>query len=262
MDFVWIYAERFSAWHKGGLFNELDYSIRSVKKNFIGEARCFVVGDDPELEGVTHIEAPPLVLNDPINREPVNLDLLNKLEAIICDSRIENEFILMYDDIFILKPQTKEDLKVTYGRQEVTVPLEYITTRRGGRPYKRLWVATMEYIVPFRTQKGLKSYDWETHLPRFIEKDKMDWLIKAFALKNIHKIPTSLYSAGCYVNAEEFSDCEIPETRLIPPGFQSDIWTHEPGMDFDKIFDATHLNMYDDVIVPEFLDRMYERFGE
>ena len=29
------------------MFYELEYSIKSVKKNYKGDARCFVVGDDP-----------------------------------------------------------------------------------------------------------------------------------------------------------------------------------------------------------------------
>lgn len=252
MDFVWIYAKKFSYFAKsGGLFNELDYSIRSIRKNFQGEVRCFVVGDDPELDGVSHVKGPPLVTNDPINREPVNLDLLNKLDAIAVDTRINEEYILMYDDIFILKPITEEELKISYGRAEVTNPMAYIKTRRGGRPYKRLWVNTYEYIVPYRRQRNLKTYDWETHLPRYIEKTKMDWLIRTFNLKDIHKIPTSLYSAYY-----------TEESEIIQPGFQSDIWTHFPGMDFDEIFKATHLNIFDDVMVPEFLERMYERFGQ
>ena len=261
MDFVWIYAKKFSAYYKSGLFNELDYSIRSVRKNFQGDARCFVVGDDPGLDAI-HLKAPPLVTHDPINKEPVNLDLLNKMEAIIDSHKVNEEFILMYDDIFILKPTTKEELKQEYGRCEVVNPSNYIQTRNGGRPYKKLWVSTYDYIVPFRLQKGLKSYDWETHLPRFLEKKKLKWLINALNLRDIPKIPTSLYSAGCYIAADEFKDCEIPETLVMPPDLQSDIWTHTPGMDLEAEFNKKYMNIYDDVLVPEFLERMYDAFGK
>ena len=37
MDFVWIYAKQFSAWDLAGQFNELDYSVRSVRKNYQGD---------------------------------------------------------------------------------------------------------------------------------------------------------------------------------------------------------------------------------
>ena len=47
----------------------------------------------------------------------------------------------------------------------------------------------------------------------------------------------------------------------MPPELQSDIWSHEPGMDFDVEFSKKYMNMYDDVIVPDFLDKMYELFG-
>ena len=250
MDFCWIYVKNFSAYHKMGIFNELDYSIRSVKKNFMGESRCFVVGDDPELPDAIHVKAPPVVKMDRVTGQPVNLDLLNKLGAIIENPEINEEFILMYDDIFILQPTTKEELMTCYGRAEVINPEAYIRTRNGGRPYKKLWVSTYDYLVSYRLQRGLKTYDWETHLPRYIEKGKMDWLIKSLNLRDIPKIPTSLYS-GYY----------FEDTTLVTPGLQSDIWTHKPGMDFDKEFACKFMNMYDDVIVQDFLNHMYERFG-
>ena len=248
MDFVWVYAKRFSFWHKSGLFNELDYSIRSVRKNYQGEARCFVVGDDPGLD-VIHIPSPPVVMHDPVTQQPRHQDHMKKVKAIM-DSEINEEFVLMYDDVFILKPTSEEEIKRTYGRAEVTVPEDYIRTRLGTRAYKRLWLATYEYIITYRYSKGLKTYDWETHLPRFFEKTKLKWVIDALKLEKTPKLNNSLYAA-------HFSE----ETTVMPPGFQSDIWTHVPGMDFDKEFACHYMNIGDNVIVKEFIDRMKQRFG-
>ena len=250
MDFVWIYAKEYSAWHLGGQFNELDYSIRSVRKNYQDWVGCFVIGDDPKLEA-THLKAPKLLKqgDDPMGQH-VNLDLLNKLQGIIDSPVVNEEFILMYDDIFLLKPTTEEQIKTTYGRCEVTNPAEYIRTRCGGTPYKRLWLSTYDYIITYRHSKGLKTYDWETHLPRFMEKSKLKTLIKDLNLRDIPKIPTSMYSA--YYGGD---------TKIIEEGFQSDIYTHVPKMDFDKEFECQFMNIGDSVIVPSLINKMKELFG-
>ena len=249
MDFVWLYAKKFSAWDLAGQFNELDYSIRSVRKNFQGDVRCFVIGDDPGLEGVIHLKAPPLVMEDNVTGQPRQKDQMNKYRVLI-DSEINEEFVLIWDDVFILKPTTEEELKVVYGRCEVTNPYTYIKTRCGGTPYKKLWVDTYAHILAYRRREGLKTYDWETHLPRVMEKTKLKDLIENLFLNDIPKLVTGLYQAY-----------HSGETRILPEGLQSDIYTHVPFMDFSKVFDCKYMNIGDSVIVPSFIKQMVKRFG-
>lgn len=248
MDFVWFYAKKFSAWHLGHQFNELDYSIRSVRKNYQGDVRCFVVGDDPGLD-VIHIPS-PLVEIDEVSGQPRQKDHINKYQVVL-DSEVKEEFVLIWDDVFILKPTSRSQIATVYGRCEVTNPYEYIKTRCGGTPYKRLWLDTYTHILAHRRSKGLKTYDWETHLPRFMEKSKVKWLINTLYLKDIPKLLTGLYQAY-------FSD----ETLIWTEGLQSDIYTHNPKMDFDKEFSRHYMNIGDSVIVPSFIEQMVKRFGE
>jgi len=250
MDFVWFYAKKFSAWTLGHNFYELDYSIRSVRKNYQGDVRCFVVGDDPGLD-VIHVKAPPLVERDEVTGQPRQKDHINKYDALLDCDEINEEFVLIWDDVFILQPTTEEEIKTIYGRCEVENPYEYIKTRSGGTPYKRLWLDTYTYILPFRRQKGLKTYDWETHLPRFMEKKKLKELIDSHFMRDIPKLVTGMYQAFYS------GDCEI-----MPEGLQSDIFTHKAGMDFDKEFECKYMNIGDGVIVPDFVERMQERFGK
>ena len=249
MDFVWFYAKKFSAWHKGHGFYELDYSIRSVRKNYQGDVRCFVIGDDPKLD-VIHIEAPPVVDVDKVTGQPRQKDHMKKYQVLL-GSEVNEEFVLMWDDIFILKPTDEKEIRKTYGRCEVTDPYEYIKTRSGGRPYKRLWLATYEHILSYRKSKGLKMYDWETHLPRYMEKSKLKELIDDHYLRDIPKLATGMYQA--YYGGE---------THIMPEGFQADLYDHTEPMDFDKYFKCHHMNIGDNVIVPGLTDRMKERFGE
>ena len=251
MDFVWIYVKKFSSWDMGGLFNELDYSVRSVRKNYQGDVRCFVVGDIPlPTLNIIHIPAPPLVREDKEHQQPQHFDLNNKFTTII-ESEVNEEFVLMYDDIFILKPTSREEIMKTYGRCVVEYPDQYVRKRSGGRPYKKLWLSTYEYIITFRSSKGLKTYDWETHLPRFMEKTKLKWVFDRLNVRNIPRMHTSLYPA-------HFSE----ETFIMPDDFQADLYDHRPGMDFDVEFKKHHMNIGDNVIVPGLIERMQDAFGK
>ena len=249
MDFVWPYAKKLSYWHKAGVFNELEYSIRSVRKNFQGDVRCFVIGDDPGLD-VIHLEAPPLVEKDTVTRQPRHQDQINKLEVLF-NSEINEEFVYIYDDVFIMQSTTEEEIRVSYGRAEVDYPEEYIKTRDGTTPYKRLWTDTYNYIKTYRDIKGLKTYDWATHLPRLLEKSKLKWVIDKLNLRKVPKLVTSVYTAHF-----------IDESLVMPHGLQADLWTHRPGMDFDKEFAKKYMNIGDNVIVPELIERMHDRFGK
>lgn len=248
MDFVWFYAKKFSAYNLGHQFYELDYSIRSVRKNYEGDVRCFVIGDDPELD-VIHLKAPPLVTVDNVTGQPRQKDHMNKYQVLL-DSEVNEEFVLIWDDVFILKSTSEEEIRKTYGRCEVTNPYEYIKTRSGGRPYKKLWVATYEHILQYRKAQGLKMYDWETHLPRFMLKSKLRQVIDDHYLRDIPKLATGMYHA--YYGGE---------THIMPDGFQADLYDHFPGLDFDKAFTCHHMNIGDNVIVPELIDNMHKMFG-
>lgn len=246
MDFVWIYITGESSYYKCGLFNELEYSIRSVQKMYQGVPNCFVIGDDPKLDdlGVTHIPSPRLSGG----RQPRHADQIAKFDK-LWDSEVGEEFVLMYDDIYLLQPTTKEELQITYARSEITDVYEYAKNRMGTTLYKQLWVSTYDYIKTFRDSKNLKTYDWETHLPRYMVKNNLKSLIDRLNLREVPKISTSLYAAY-----------HSEETLIMPDGLQSDLWTHKPGMDFDKEFDKSYMNIYDNVIVPEFVEHMKQKF--
>ena len=245
MDFVWVYVARESSYYKCGLFNELEYSIKSVHKMYHGDVRCFVIGDDPKLKDVIHIDSPRTYETS----QPRHNDQMIKFEK-IWGSDIGDEFVLMYDDVYLLQPTTKEDLQIVYAKAEVDDPAEYVKTRTGTPPYKRYWLSTYDYIKTDRDIRRLKTYDWETHLPRLYNKDKIKGIIDKFNLRNVPRLPYSLY-------ASQYAK----ETLVMPDDLQSDLWTHKPGMDFEVEFAKKYMNIYDNVIVPEFIDKMKSIYG-
>ena len=106
IDFAWIYIESPSYFRKTGIFNELDYSIRSVRKNFKGVGDCYVVGDNPHLD-VKHIEVQRIETSKWGYFR--HFDQIKKLKAIL-DSDISDDFVLMYDDIYLINKVKRSDL--------------------------------------------------------------------------------------------------------------------------------------------------------
>jgi hypothetical protein len=203
------------------------------------------VGDDPRLD-VEHIPVPFFETTASNHRER---DVLNKFKTIISSPLIGDEFVLMCDDLFILQPVDDEELKKAYGRAEVTNVAEYARKRRGSMDYKRVWQYTYEWVTMERYTRGLPTYDWECHLPRYLKKDRLRWIFEKFDLNNNPKLIMGLHDGY-----------EVGETELIYPELQSDLWTHRPGMDFDKELSRKYLNIYDDVIIPEFIGKMETMF--
>jgi len=245
MDFVWPYIYGPSFFRKGGIFNELDFSIRSVRKNH-PNARCIVVGDDPGLD-VIHIDCPYMDTTMNNYRER---DVTNKFRAIASSDLIGDEFVLMCDDLFILQPVDDDEMKKSYGREEVTSVTDYARKRKGSMDYKRAWISTYEWATMFRYPAGLKTYDWEAHLPRHMIKSRVRDILDNFDLDHNPKIIMGLHDGY-----------EVKETELIYPGLQADLWTHRPGMDFNVEFSKKYMNLYDDAIVPDLVDKMKEMFG-
>ncbi len=199
--------------------------------------RCFVVGDDPALD-VIHIP----MMSTPVKNDRY-MDVSRKLLVISNTKEINEEYILMYDDIYLLQPTSEEEIKKTYGREELTDLGKY--RRMGDKHYIDIWRSTYDYIKTYRDTQDKKTYDWETHLPRWIEKAKMKEVIKRFKLTENNKLPTGMYH-GHYVE----------ETVLMDETIQSDLFTHKPKWDLDLEFSRKYLNLYDDAIVPELVERI------
>ena len=238
MDFVWIYVKSLSAWYKTGLFNELEWSIKSVRKNY-GECRCFVVGDDPGLKDVIHIPSQRIEISK--KGYARHFDVIKKLQAVL--PQLGPEFVLMYDDIFILHPITKEQLKTVYARCPIENIDTYMQTRPGDMSYKNALKNTLIYIRDMFGREDL--YDWETHLPRYFVTDGVRKLIYQCRLDQQAYFLTSLYPAY-------YSD----KPNLDWEDVQFDIWTWPPNMDLDEGFKRQFLNLADDALVNTMIEKI------
>lgn len=240
MDFVWIYVKSLSAWYKTGLFNELEWSIKSVRKNY-GDCRCFVVGDDPGLEGVIHVPSQRIEISK--KGYARHFDVIQKLRAVL--PQLGPEFVLMYDDIYILHPITKEQLKTVYARCSIEDVNKYMQTRPGDMTYKNALKNTLIYIRDMFGRKDL--YDWETHLPRYFVTDGVRKLIYQCRLDQQAYFLTSIYPAY-YSGTPDLNWEEV----------QFDIWTWPPKIDLEEGFKRQFLNLADDALVNTMIDKIKE----
>jgi len=244
MDFVWVYAKQFSFYHKSRMFNELKYSIKTVQK-FYKDARIWVVGDPPgemddEIEsGEINLIHTGLVQTGKSGLHRDNIDLMRKFKAII-ESDINEEFVLMYDDQFILRDITYKDLQPT---ALCRVPDVSTYPRIFGLLYGSLWRSTYKVI----DQMTDNIYDWETHLPRLMEKEKTEFLIDTYDLENknimIHPLYYTLYATDPILIDEDDS-------------IRSHTWTIGRNTDWDDIFSKKFLIISDESCVPDMWNRI------
>jgi len=243
MDFIWIYIKGPSYFGKSGVFNELEYSIKSVRKNFKGDARCIVVGDDPGLD-VIHV--PCTAVESSKLGYYRHFDMLKKIQTALKTIK-SKDFVMMYDDIFILNPISKQQLKKIYAKERIIDINEYMDRRKGDPSYKRCWASTYNRIAEFRED----LWDFETHLPRYFKVNNLISIIERYRLEKVAYLVSSLYAA-------EYCEKPILITDKIQRNIIQDTPLHN---EYDKDFNAMFLNVSDEGITQEFRSRMEELFG-
>lgn len=179
LDLVYILGSG-SIWNN----NEIKYSLRSVCKN-LPHRKVFVIGEkcDWFSDNIIHIPA-----EDPYDLKPKNA--LYKLLIAVKDKRVSQDFILMNDDFFILKP-LKEILpynKGTLGKSIKNNPLH------AGYYYDAL-IATRRYLHYIHDIPLSKCLDYSLHYPFIYNKAKLGKL-----LDEIKDLKTTLLLRALYGN--------------------------------------------------------------
>ena len=164
MQFVWVY------WHGGARNDELRWSMRSVRKNYQGNVKIMLVGDKPDWYNGPHIAVKRL----PRGASRAFRDSLNKLMTAVADDSVDEEFIWMMDDIYMVQPVTEAQIKTHYYQSEFTP--RKIENRKQGNKWQRLKNATMRVLM----ENGLPLRDYATHLPQHVEKAKFKELVCRF----------------------------------------------------------------------------------
>lgn len=170
MQFVWLHIDA----QDNSM--ELRHSIRSVQKNFSGQAQFTVVGDIPPWYSGHAILVPKYsVRRVPRTDRRAFLDTQNKIWTAVNHPEVQDEFVWMMDDVFLLQPTTIEDLK--------TPRFDPWYQQNRAREWHRLIAATFTAL----RSRGKTNLQYGTHLPHHFEKQKM---LDLFSLYNY---PRQLY---------------------------------------------------------------------
>lgn len=152
MDVVYTYKYSYS--------REIEYSIKSLRN--IDHRKVYVIGDNPNVKGI--------YLMKHIPHKWANLPSLNvasKLIDIVNNENISEDFILMMDDVFIMKK-----IRLTnYYRGNLA---DHLNKRRYNDRYKRLLQNTYDYL----DRCGYTKLDFACHTPFIMNKTKLKELLE------------------------------------------------------------------------------------
>lgn len=159
-QFVWPY------WHGGAIGDEIRFSVRSVETFFEGKTTCTIIGDKPPWFFGHYIPQKRVSRNTP-NR-PFR-DMLSKVKTMAEHKEISDNFIWMMDDIYLIKPCSLDDLKVPRA-------IEWKKSE------KNSWQRRKTFTMKALESLGRTTYDYATHLPHWVEKNKLFQIFQEFNL--------------------------------------------------------------------------------
>lgn len=134
--------------------------INSIKQNAQFEHRIVVIGDDPKIPGIHHI---PHTRAQNIT-SPKLRDSYDKLKIIISEKSISEDFIYTYDDVYWNKPVTLEFF-------EKAIALNLFNPSKNGT--LQGWAAHLSRTINMLHESGHTTWNYETHLPRLYNKEKI-----------------------------------------------------------------------------------------
>lgn len=195
---------------------ELVYSLRTLVN--IPHDKVFLVGGCPKeinKEKIIHIPT----------RQSHNKyqNTTNSLEIACRDERISEEFILMNDDFFILKPIRDPQTELNLNRGTIREVLKEYNTNHS--PYANNYVIGMWQTMIFLEEIGIKEpLSYELHIPTVMAKNRV---LRAFQLPGIHSVRVihkrSLYGNLFKTGSQKTEDVKIrrkndpinPESKFL-----------------------------------------------
>lgn len=156
MQFVWFWVPT----PDDG--KELRYSMRSVVKHFQGEAKMTVIGDRPSWYCGHHIPC-PLVPRNRRERSETHpfRDTQNKIVVAANHPEIDDQFIWLADDTYLIRPCSFDDLNT---------PRFDPWYREGSRGEWHQRIS--ETFIALR-ERGYSTLQYGTHLPISFAKSKL-----------------------------------------------------------------------------------------
>lgn len=190
MDVVYLYRTSYS--------EELKYSLRSLKN--LPHDNVYIAGDKTEFN-VKHIEVQ--------QTRDIALNTFNQINEAVEDPEVSEDFILMHDDQFIMKPI--KHLPVYHRGQLLEVLAAYKSRRR-----KNYYITRMHRTYNKLLQMGIsKPLCYEMHIPFVINKQK--WTAIAQLVKGSYN-KLSMYGNINNIGGTKTIDVKVRRKEWVPQG--------------------------------------------
>jgi hypothetical protein len=142
---------------------ELRYSIRSVVAN-LKHDNLWVVGQKPKWYTGNFVDVPDKRLK--------YINARNNLKAVIDNDKISDDFILMNDDFYIMKPVNTVEYFYSGSLESKALEAENISSHSS---YTRMFYSTLDRL----SQQGINNLlSYELHVPFVMNKEKLLPIIK------------------------------------------------------------------------------------
>jgi hypothetical protein len=205
--FVWPF------WQAPAKYDELRWSVRSVYQNFVEpdcEIETIIVGDQPVLRRWKNSWYSGRVINVPRTVRGTGAvglqDQCTKFLTALRDDSLPDTVVWMMDDVYFIKPVTLEDLKTPRHLGS------YDKDRVAAWNPKGWWQAAKKRTVELLLSEGYPAYDFATHLPHVVDRQKARELIEKYDANGRHLLWEMLYENICLGQTPERA---TPFLRII-----------------------------------------------
>jgi hypothetical protein len=147
-------------------WEEIRYSLRSIEKNVHGLGNVWIVGDKPKwAKNINYIKA------EDIYKKNKGANIIRKILLACKNPRLSDTFIRMSDDQYFLKPINARDIKIYHTGNLWDLKLDL-------RSKRKWWFQRLRNARQYLQSIGMPAYNYETHVPMPVNKQKFLWMEK------------------------------------------------------------------------------------
>jgi len=160
---------------------ELKHVLRSIEKNYEGEAVIWLIGERPDWINEEKVNCIPVERINGMDYM-VYMDTLQKIRTAAMIKEIGANFVYMYDDTYFINKVKFEDiaeLKALENMAEIPRAKWFLTSTASNK-WKKLMLKTFERLEA----EGLPVNNYETHCPRVYNKRKALKVMDDFDMQN------------------------------------------------------------------------------
>lgn len=208
---------------------ELRYSIRSLYKN-IKDPNVWIVGGRPDWYVGNYIK---------VNQNKTkHVNVRNNLNKIISSKDIEDNFILMNDDFFIMKPTL--DIPYFHGGLLINKVKKFKTNAKTSS-YTKMLSDTYDTLIKKQIQDPL---DYAIHVPMKINKENLSKVI--YPALSIRTMYGNLYNVG----GTPIEDVKVHLNRPWQESFD-----YKKNTKFLSTNDQSFSKLYEEIFKNKFINK-------